>query len=163
MRAGKRWHRAVAILAVAGLAVSVLANCAAQSIGVTVLYRTASVETLSPQIGPWIKIVNSSKVDLELASVTVRYYFTAEPGAVYSIGCVNADIGCDKINAAVHDLQPTAVNADRYVEVGFSKSAGSVQPDADSGVLRVLVFRSDGEMTDQSDDYSFSAVDRSFV
>jgi Cellulose binding domain len=163
MRAGKRWHRPVAVVAVAGLAVTLLASCAPQSVGVAVLYRTASVATLSPQIGPWIKIVNSSKVDLELVSVTVRYYFTAEPGAVYSTGCVNADIGCDKIDVAVHDLQPAAVNADRYIEVGFSKSAGSVQPDADSGVLRILVYRSDGDLTDQSDDYSFSAGDSSFV
>ncbi|GAB2868625.1 cellulose binding domain-containing protein [Streptomyces deserti] len=124
-----------------------------------VRYRT-STPAVSAAAKPSLEIFNDTKKPLPLSDVTLRYYFTADGAAGtsgYGFNCVNAAFGCSNVAGRVVELDKPTDTADRYLEIRFTKAAGSLKPGANSKGIDVQLFRTDHKKMEQSDDRSFDA------
>ncbi|GAB2717563.1 cellulose binding domain-containing protein [Streptomyces bullii] len=122
-----------------------------------VRYRTDTPDTAAAA-EPSLEIFNETKKPLPLSDVTLRYYFTADGStgaSSYAFNCVNAAFGCSHVAGRVVALDKPTDTADHYLEIRFTKDAGSLQPGANSKGIDVQLFRTDHKKLDQADDRSF--------
>lgn len=142
-----------AALAVAALAVAPNAFAAD---AITAQYRTSASGATTDQVEPWFKLVNSGTTSVPLSEVKIRYYFKSEtPDVGYRFACSWAVRGCGNVTGQFGTL--TGGPADRYLEVGFTSGAGTLNPGADSGDLQLRFYRTNWGSITQTDDYSFRA------
>jgi hypothetical protein len=148
---------ALAAAGVAVLLVPLLRSCSSQVPSLlSVLYRTDDIDAEAPAITPVLRLINTSDQLAALASITLRYYFTAASvDARYDFSCLSAELGCEIISGSVHMGVSDNDRAHTYAEIGFTAHSGSLGPGADSGDIRVVAYRTDGQAVNQADDYSF--------
>ncbi|WP_330275015.1 family 16 glycosylhydrolase [Lentzea sp. NBC_00516] len=140
-----------AALAVAALAVAPSAFAAD---AITAQYRTSASGATTDQAEPWFKLVNSGTTSVPLSDVKIRYYFKSDtPDVGYRFACSWAVRGCGNVTGQFGTL--TGGPADRYLEVGFTSGAGTLNAGADSGDLQLRFYRTNWGPIAQSDDYSF--------
>ncbi|WP_439658952.1 cellulose binding domain-containing protein [Lentzea sp. HUAS TT2] len=140
-----------AALAVAALAVAPNAFAAD---AITAQYRTSASGATTDQAEPWFKLVNSGTTSVPLSDVKIRYYFKSDtPDVGYRFACSWAVRGCGNVTGQFGTL--TGGPADRYLEVGFTSGAGTLNPGADSGDLQLRFYRTNWGPITQTDDYSF--------
>ncbi|MFF1272626.1 cellulose binding domain-containing protein [Streptomyces marokkonensis] len=164
---GRRARAALALTALLGSAAlaGLPATTAAAADGaVTVQYRTGSGGATADQSEPWLKVRNTGSAPVQLSQVKIRYYFKADaPNATYRFACSWAVKGCSVITGTFGTLAHPTSTADRYLEIGFTPSAGSLAPGADTGDMQLRFHRSDWQTLRQSDDYSFGATRTSYA
>ncbi|MFD6909992.1 cellulose binding domain-containing protein [Streptomyces sp. NPDC060077] len=164
---GRRTRAALALTALLGSAAlaGLPATTAAAADGaVTVQYRTGSGGATADQSEPWFKVRNTGSSPVQLSQVKVRYYFKADaPGATYRFACSWAVRGCSSITGTFGTLSHPTSTADRYLEIGFVPSAGSLAPGADTGDMQLRFHRSDWQTLRQSDDYSFGGTQAAYA
>ncbi|MBT3150197.1 family 16 glycosylhydrolase [Streptomyces sp. CHD11] len=164
---GRRVRAALALTALLGSAAltGLPATSAAAADGaVSVQYRTSSGGATADQSEPWFKVRNSGSSPVQLSQVKVRYYFKADtPGATYRFACSWAVKGCAAVTGTFGTLARPTATADRYLEIGFTPSAGSLAPGADTGDMQLRFHRSDWQTLRQSDDYSFGGTQASYA
>jgi hypothetical protein len=95
---------------------------------------------------------------IELASLTVRYFFTTETGGEQVFECssvISGDFDCDVVTFTNQKL--TARDTNRYIEFGFTKAAGSLEGDGEqTGAIKGLIRNQDFSDFEQANDYSFA-------
>ncbi|WP_217236160.1 cellulose binding domain-containing protein [Streptomyces sp. AC555_RSS877] len=121
-----------------------------------VRYRTETPATAAAA-EPSLEILNESKKPLPLSDVTLRYYFTADTTSSYAYNCVQAAVGCSNIAGTVTKLDKSAEKADHYLELRFTKDAGTLKPGVNSKGIDVQLYRTDHEKLAQANDRSFDA------
>lgn len=160
-------RRVAVAVAAAGLATALLTTppaLAADDASVVVQYRTSATSATADQVEPWLRIHNTGSSPLPLSDVTVRYYFTSDPGVgQYRFACSWAVPGCANVTGTFGELADPAAAADRYLEIGFGPGAGVIAPGGHSGDLQLRFHRTDWQRTDQSDDYSFGPARTSYA
>jgi hypothetical protein len=124
----------------------------------SVRYRTGT-KTTAPASQPWLQVVNISKQNVALSSVTLRYYFTQEGGRPYAANCIFAEIGCSKVSESIVALPTPVAGADHYLQVSFTATAGTLKPAANSGAIELQLYLPGGVAMKQSNDLSFDAGD----
>ena len=140
-------------------------NVASQSTDNSVLFArpAAKAQSLNPApLEPqdnWVKVtlrvVNTGIIPISLASVTVRYWFTADSGATFAaVQCWHAAVGCGNVVRSVARMSPR-VGADAYLTVGFT--SGTLAAGASTGDVQLGVSKADWSNFDERDDHSFSA------
>ncbi|WP_431947658.1 cellulose binding domain-containing protein [Actinacidiphila sp. bgisy167] len=123
---------------------------------ITVRYK-AGTPVSAATARPWLEVVNTSGHRIRLSDVAIRYYYTQDGGgAPYAFNCVQASVGCSDVDGRTVAMDRTTPTADHYLEVTFSKAAGTLAPGAKSGAVGVQLYRPGGTV-DQRDDRSFSA------
>ncbi|MFE2280577.1 cellulose binding domain-containing protein [Streptomyces sp. NPDC059454] len=163
---GRRTRAALALTALLGGAALTgpPATAAAADGTLTVQYRTSSGGATADQSEPWFKVRNTGSTTVQLSQVKVRYYFKADtPNATYRFACSWAVRGCSAITGTVGTLAHPTATADRYLEIGFTASAGSLAPGADTGDMQLRFHRSDWQTLRQNDDYSFNGAQTSYA
>lgn len=140
-----------AALAVAALAVAPSAFAAD---AITAQYRTSASGATTDQAEPWFKLVNSGTTSVPLSDVKIRYYFKSDtPDVGYRFACSWAVRGCGNVTGQFGTL--TGGPADRYLEVGFTSGAGTLNSRRRLGDLQLRFYRTNWGPIAQSDDYSF--------
>jgi hypothetical protein len=100
-------------------------------------------------------LVNTGTQPVDLADVTVRYWFSGESGATtYSTNCDWAAIGCGGVTHRVVPSAGAGQGADHYLEVGFG--SGSLAAGASTGEIQLRLNKTDWSNFDEADDYSRS-------
>ncbi|KAF3469165.1 cellulose binding domain-containing protein [Streptomyces sp. Tu 3180] len=164
---GRRTRAALALTALLGGAAltGLPATTAAAADGaVSVQYRTSAGGATADQSEPWFKVRNSGSVPVQLSQVKIRYYFKADsPDATYRFACSWAVKGCSVITGTFGTLARPTATADRYLEIGFTPSAGSLAPGADTGDMQLRFHRSTWQTLRQSDDYSFGGSQTAYA
>jgi hypothetical protein len=131
---------------------------------IVVEYRTSATSPTTDQVEPWLKVRNVGTSSVALADLTVRYYFSADPGVrQYRFACSWAVRGCANVTGTFGEIADPEAAADRYLEVGFRPGAGTLAPGESSGDLQLRFHRADWQRIDQSDDYSFGAARTSYA
>ncbi len=120
----------------------------------TVRYK-AGTPASAATARPWLEVVNTSGHRVRLADVAVRYWFTQDGGSPYAFNCVQAAMGCSNVDGRTVAVDRPVPAADHYLEITFSKAAGTLAPGAKSGAIGVQLYRPGGKV-DQRDDRSFS-------
>lgn len=163
---GRRTRAALALTALLGGAAlaGLPATTAAADGALTVQYRTGSGGATADQSEPWFKVRNSGSSTVQLSQVKIRYYFKADsPNATYRFACSWAVKGCSAITGTFGTLAHPTATADRYLEIGFTASAGSLAPGADTGDMQLRFHRADWQTLRQSDDYSFNGAQTAYA
>jgi hypothetical protein len=104
------------------------------------------------QLRPHFRLVNTGSTDIPLSNVVVRYYFTGNAGT-YNTFFDYVAMG-PGVSGSVLALSPRA-GANRYLELHFSSSLGTLVAGADTGRIETRVSRSDFATLDETDDYSY--------
>jgi hypothetical protein len=92
-----------------------------------------------------INITSRDTKNIDLADVTLRYYYTKE-------GISDEEVIIDY--ASIDIAAITAATQDGYIEIGFTPDAGILR-DTDSFQFHVRMYKLDFTNYDQSNDYSF--------
>ncbi|MGC3001143.1 cellulose binding domain-containing protein [Streptomyces sp. G35A] len=165
--AGRRTRAVLALTALLGgsaLATLPATTASAADGSLAVQYRTGSAGATADQSEPWFKIRNTGSSPVQLSQVKVRYYFKADaPNAAYRFACSWAVRGCSVITGTFGTLARPTATADRYLEIGFTASAGSLAPGADTGDMQLRFHQSTWQTLRQSDDYSFNGGQTSYA
>jgi len=163
---GRRTRAALALTALLGSAAlaGLPATAVAADGDVSVQYRTSAGGATADQSEPWLKVRNTGSTSVQLSQVKVRYYFKADaPNATYRFACSWAVTGCSAITGTFGTLAHPTATADRYLEIGFTASAGSLAPGADTGDMQLRFHQSSWQTLRQSDDYSFDGTRTSYA
>ncbi|MDD3224562.1 MAG: cellulose binding domain-containing protein [Clostridium sp.] len=112
-------------------------------------------------INPKIKITNTGANDINLSDVTLRYYYTTDGEGDQSFWCDWATACSSSVTGKFVKLSPAAVNADYYLEIGFTTAAGTLAADA-SFELASRFAKNDWSNFNQGNDYSFDSTSSSY-
>jgi endoglucanase len=120
----------------------------------------ANTSTSTNTLYPNFKIINNGTTDINLSNVKIRYYFTNDGTSSNNYNCDWSSAGNGKITSSFATISKT--NADRYLEIGFSSSAGTIAPGASTEV-KGRVWKNDWSNFTQSNDFSFNSTATSYV
>ena len=120
-------------------------------------YRVSDPVPGDNQLRPRFNIVNVGKTAVALSSLKIRYWYTADGSQANTASCLSARLGCSRLTEAISAVTPARPNADRYLEFGFTSSAGNLAAGGQTGELQLRVVKTGGNFT-ESNDYSYSAL-----
>ncbi|MEP7120890.1 MAG: cellulose binding domain-containing protein [Byssovorax sp.] len=129
--------------------------------GLSLQYLCADVNAADNQMKPHFNVVNGSPSSVSLASLTIRYYFTAEGNPPLIFECDYAKVGCGNLAGVFGSA--AGVNADHYLEVSFTAGAGTLSPGAESGEVQARFHNQDYSNINQANDYSFDPTKTAFT
>jgi hypothetical protein len=121
-----------------------------------VLYRSGDRTLPSDnQIKPQLQFVNTGFTDIPLSQVKIRYWFSKESGSPEQGWVDYAQIGASKITLAFASPPVTSASADRYLEVGFTSTAGTLLAGASTGEIQVRFNKTDWSNYTEANDASY--------
>ncbi|MEK7393611.1 MAG: cellulose binding domain-containing protein, partial [Fibrobacterota bacterium] len=126
-------------------------------------YRAGSTMAASNSIQPYLQLVNTGKIAVSLSDVTIRYWFTNDGSAAVSYWCDWAQIGAANLTGTVKTASPARTGADRYLEISFKTSAGSLAAGASTGAIQSRFSKNDWSNFTQTNDASFDATKTAFA
>jgi hypothetical protein len=124
---------------------------------VSVVYTCLS--DASDQASFVLEAQNKSAFAILLGDLTLRYWFTADPGKESELNCDVAKLNCSKIStsqsqppAKFQTVSPPRPKADTYVEIRFPP--GALDVNGTTGNVQLRLHNKDHSPMTQSDDYS---------
>ncbi len=120
---------------------------------IKVLAKTGTSSS-TQQPSPGIEIYNTANTAVDLRDVKVRYYFTVDGEKPMSVDFWTTTAK-QNVNAQFVKMAVPASQADHYLEIGFTDSAGVLQPGSKVGVY-TWFNKSDWSSFNQTNDYSFT-------
>lgn len=138
--------------------------------GIKVQFANGTTSATSNTINPKFKVVNTDSSPINLANLTLRYYYTVDSEKQQNFWCDQAGMmsGSNYIDVTKNvtgkfvKMSTTAQGADYYLEVGFNSSAGNLAAGS-SLEIQTRIARSDWTNYDQSNDYSFNSSSSNYV
>jgi len=122
-----------------------------------------STAATTNSISPKIKITNSGENEVNLSTVTVRYYYTIDTEKGQSFWCDSAAITSgtyrnltSTVTGSFVKMSTAKSGADYYLEIGFTAAAGSLAA-GETVELQLRLAKNDWSNYTQSNDYSFNS------
>lgn len=128
-----------------------------------VQYRTNDTNASDGQLRPQFRIMNTGTESVALSGLKLRYYFTVDGDKPQQFHCDYAVVGSGNLSGSFVKLNPASTGADYYLEISFGAGAGSVAPGGDSGEIQARTNKTDWTAYNETDDYSYSAVQQTFA
>jgi len=94
---------------------------------------------------------------VDLSTVTVRYWYTADSTQPQTWVCDFAQVGCTNLTARFVAVSPARTGADTYLEVGFKAGTPALAAGAATGDIQDRFNHADWSNYNQANDYSFNA------
>jgi hypothetical protein len=107
------------------------------------------------QIKPHIQLVNTGFADIPLKEVKIRYWFTTDTDSPEQGTIDYALLGASKITLTFVSPPLGTATADRYLEIGFTDSAGMLLAGATTGEIQVRFNKADWANYSETNDYSY--------
>lgn len=113
-------------------------------------------------ISPKFKVINTGDTALSLKDVKLRYYYTIDGELAQSFWCDWASVGNGNVTGNFVKMASSVDGADYYLEIGFTESAGTLNP-GHSSEIQTRFSKSDWSSYSQANDYSFNASGSQFA
>jgi hypothetical protein len=126
-------------------------------------YKVNDGSATDNQIKPGLRVVNTGTSSVALSDITIRYWYTGDGAQSQSYSCDYAAVGCANVTGTFGTPSNPTSTADRYVEIGFKTTAGSLVPGASSGEIQSRLNKSDWSSYNEANDYSYSGTQTSFA
>ncbi|MNZ61854.1 Endoglucanase 5 precursor [compost metagenome] len=125
-------------------------------------YRAGDTNATDNQIKPYFNIKNNGTTAVDLSGLKIRYYFTKDSSQALN-GVIDwAQVGNSNIQVVFGDYSG-GENADSYVELSFSSSAGSIAAGGQSGDIQLRIYKADWSNFSESNDYSYDSTKTSYT
>ena len=115
------------------------------------------------QIKPHLEVVNNGNSTISLSDITIRYWYTIDSNASQSFWCDYATLGCSAITGTFVALPTAKTGADYYLQVGFTSSAGTLAPGANTGEIQTRFNKTDWSNFNETNDYSYISSQTSYA
>ena len=138
------------------------ANISASSDPITILYKCNQDSPSSNDIRFELQIKNNTTRSINLSDVMVRYFFTKDTLDTFTFNCDWAQINSSNVRGTFVGINPPESNADNYLEIKFSPSAGILAPNSNSGGIQIRFNETSYRFLTQTNDYSFNPNLKSF-
>lgn len=119
------------------------------------------VSATTDQIKPRFKIVNNGSVPVNLEEVKIRYYYTFDGIEKQQFEYAGGSLPGSVLTNALVEMKSITPQADYYLEIGFTKDAGTLKPDEAIELLGVITAQ--GSVYRQENDFSFQATQDEMV
>jgi len=119
---------------------------------VQVNYRDAGPLPLTTQLMPEIEVVNTGTTPIDLAGITVRYWFTEDGNFGLKYTCTYAASGCSAITGTF--VKAGGKDSDHYLQLQLS---GTLAPGASTGMIQQRITKANLSIFDQTNDYSYGS------
>ena len=129
------------------------------SCDLVVQYRTndnTQSSATDNHVRPHFRINNNGNTAIDLADVTLRYWYTKEGSSVESIHVDWAQVGKQNILTNTVQMGTPVTGADHYMEVGFKAAAGNIPANGTSGPIQTRFHKSNWSNYNETDDHSFN-------
>ena len=141
-------------------------NESAASNAVNIVNNTLEVKSFnqltaatSNQISEAVSIKNTGSSTINLSNIKIRYYYTSDAAT----NPVNQAFSCDfftngnsNVTGNFVNMSTPKTNANYYVEVGFTSTAGSIAP-GETKEVKFRINKADWSNYTQTNDYSFNS------
>ncbi|MFD6420233.1 cellulose binding domain-containing protein [Streptomyces sp. NPDC060194] len=127
----------------------------------TLRYRTDTAPSADAAL-PWLEVINTSSKPVPLDEVTLRYHFSADGDVPYAFNCVHAAVDCSNVSGRIVAAEKPTAKADHYLELAFTKEAGSLAAGANSKGIEIQLYRVDHKKTQQGNDHSYDRTKTTF-
>ena len=108
-----------------------------------------------------IKVENTGNAALDLSDIKLRYYYTIDGYSDQIFICDWASIGAHNVTGRFEKMSSSRPGADTFLEIGFSKSAGVLEPGS-SLDMNIRYSKTDLTEYNFEDDYSFKSMNYVF-
>ncbi len=115
------------------------------------------------QVMPQLELVNTGKNAINLADITMRYWYVLDSPQSESYWCDYAVVGCSAITGRFVPLSSPRARADAYLQISFSADAGNLALGANTGEILNRFNKNDWSNFNQSTDYSYNGNDTTFT
>ncbi len=109
-------------------------------------------------VKPHLQLVNTGLADIPLKDVKIRYWFTREGTSPEQAVVDYAQIGASKITTTFVSPPVSVASADRYLEVGFTNTAGVLLAGASTGEIQIRFNKTDWSNFTESNDASYDGT-----
>jgi hypothetical protein len=133
----------------------------APATGLHLEYLCADTTASTTNMKPHFKIVNGGTSSVPYASLSIRYFLTAEGNPPLVFECDYATLGCGNLQGAFSTW--TGTNADHDFELTFKAGLPDLAPGTDSGEMQPRLHNQDYSLLTQGNDYSFDPTKTSFT
>lgn len=145
------------------LAITVVDNTVTVPAGdLTIQAFNGNTSASTNGIAPKFKVVNTGDSAIQLSDVTLRYYYTIDGEQEQSFWCDWASIGSEHVTSKFVKLENPVDDADYYLELGFTSSAGTLAP-GESADIQARFSKNNWSNYNQANDYSFKASSSQFA
>jgi len=127
---------------------------------VKVLYTCRSNDT--GQASFVLDVTNEGSFSFALSDLSLRYWYTADPGKQQELDCDVANLGCTNIVTSADTpgpkfvaVMPPKPKANEYVEIAFKVGAFALDPLLETGQIQLRLHNQDFSPIVQTDDFSY--------
>jgi len=107
---------------------------------------------------PDFKLFNNGSTALPLSEITLRYWYTIDTAVVAQTAWLDfAAIGNGNVALSIAAASPVRMNADYYLQVGFTAAAGSLAAGANTSNIQTRFNKNDFTNYSEANDYSYTA------
>jgi hypothetical protein len=131
------------------------ANAAISDGGLKVLYSSANTTAITNSIQHNLKLYNTGSAALNLSDVKLRYWYTNETDQQQVANIYWSTVGSQNITTQFVTVA-NRTNADTYLELGFSATAGKLAPGS-YVEIKLGLNASNWTSYNQADDFSFTS------
>ncbi|GGF88693.1 hypothetical protein GCM10010912_37350 [Paenibacillus albidus] len=124
-------------------------------------YRAGDTHAADNQIKPYFNIKNNGSTAVNLSELQLRYYFTKEGTQTLNATIDWAQVGAERITPAFAAASGT--NADTYLELSFTSSAGMIPAGGQTGDIQLRVHKSDWSNFNEANDFSFDPLKTAYA
>ncbi|MCD1261315.1 cellulase family glycosylhydrolase [Paenibacillus athensensis] len=125
--------------------------------GLSVQYRVGDTSASDNQTKPYLSIVNQSGAPVNLSTLKLRYYYTAD-GKSQNVFCDYTPVNCANLIFAAVKAGTAKPSADAYIEIGFTAAAGQLANNASTGDIQLRMHNTDWSNMNESNDYSYDGT-----
>jgi endoglucanase len=127
-------------------------------VAVQALYQAGDASATTNIVRPQVELVNTGSSPLDLSTLTVRYWYTAENTQPQTWVCDFAQAGCANLSAKFVTVSPARTGADTYLEISFKTGLPALPPGGNTAVIQDRFNHADWSNYTQTNDYSFNAA-----
>ncbi|ASA22540.1 X2-like carbohydrate binding domain-containing protein [Paenibacillus donghaensis] len=143
--------------AAASLVIGIVDTTAAVPGSIKVQMYNGAIAATANTLNPRIKLTNTGSTAVNLADVTIRYYYTINGEKAQTVFFDWSTVGSANVTGTFVKLDTPTSTADTYASIGFTSAAGSLAA-GQSIEIQTRIAKTDWSNYTQTDDYSFNST-----
>ncbi|WP_448700581.1 LamG-like jellyroll fold domain-containing protein [Mucilaginibacter sp. AW1-3] len=122
----------------------------------SITYQNQNQSTSGNAISTYLSVNNNGNVPVAYSDITARYWFTEEGTQPLIFWKDYVKLGGSNVNGTFTKMSVPKLQADTYLELSFSNSAGVLYPLSNTGNIQYRITKADWSAFNESNDHSYA-------